>query len=130
MSASETQSTPAPQYENVAPSMPTPADPARRSPLALVSFISGIVTVVFGAILTLVVPFLVSSQGMLAFNLMQIGNISLTLVFGLLAVVLGTIVLLKKGAPKGLAAAGTALGGSALFGAVIGFVQAALYSMI
>ena len=82
-----------------------------------------------GAAFTLVIPFLISSRD----DRVQPGTGRERVTHRrdrLISVVLGTIVLLKRGAPKGFAAAGTALGGSAVFGVIVGFVQAALYSVI
>ncbi len=98
--------------------------------LGLIAFVVGIASVVITRLLGLVAPFLISTALPMAYELIStlglVANV-LSLVLGIGALVLGLIVLLRRDAPKGFAAAGAALGGAEVFGAFIGLVQTATY---
>lgn len=109
-----------------------PAPSTDRKLLGLISFIAGAVGVVLPSLFTLSVPFLVRSNvsSYTLLSVLGIGSTVLALVLGLAALVIGLIVLLKKDAPRGFAAAGAALGGAQVVTALISFGQTAMLNFI
>lgn len=104
--------------------------PARRSPLAVTAFVSGVVTVLVGGLASLALPLVLSSgYDPTAVGLLQFARGTLTGLLALVATVTGTVALVRRQPGTGLASAGTALGASALFGLVSGLVQGALYQV-
>jgi len=101
--------------------------------LGVIAFAVGVASVVITRLLGLVTPFLISTALPMAYELITtlglVANV-LSLVLGIGALVLGLIVLLRRDAPKGFAAAGAALGGAEVLSALIGLGQSAVYSMM
>ncbi|MFE6234572.1 hypothetical protein [Cellulosimicrobium sp. NPDC057862] len=124
----ETWSSPAPP----AYGPPAPAPSARRSPLAVTSFVTGAATVLVGAAVTLAFPFVLSSSGYspTSVSVLQLVNGILTGLLGLAAVVTGAVALVRRLPGTAFAAAGTALGAAALLGLVLSLVQGALYQVL
>ena len=122
----------APSSSPYGPSSSVPAPGARRSPLAVVAFVSGTATVLVGAVFTLAFPFVLSSSGYSpsSVGVLQLVNGILTGVLALVATVTGAVALARRLPGTALAAAGTALGAAALLGAVLGLVQGALYQLL
>lgn len=112
------------------PGSSVPAAPA-RSPLGLVSFIVAIANVVIGWGLAFAVSGAIVSAGdsYATIGVLQLVNSVVTVLLALVSIVTGLIALLRRGAPKGFAAAGTALGSVALFGVLMGVAQAAFYQL-
>ncbi len=105
--------------------------PARRSPWAVTAFVAGVVTVLAGGLASLALPLVLSSgYDPTAVGLLQLVRGALTGVLALVATVTGTVALVRRQPGTALAAAGTALGASALFGIVGGLVQGALYQVL
>ncbi|MBD8078749.1 hypothetical protein [Cellulosimicrobium arenosum] len=104
----------------------------RRSPLAVTSFVAGLVTVLVGTLVTLVYPFILSASGYspAVLSTVQIGNGFLGGIAGLVALVTGLLALSRRDAGTGLAAAGAALGGSAVLGVVVALAQGLLYRVV
>ncbi|WP_152030870.1 hypothetical protein [Agromyces aureus] len=139
---SQPQSQPEPQQSPYAPRSEHPDSPATataapaaptRSALALVSFIAGLTVVLLGVLVTLLYPLIFISQPMSTgvVVVVQTGSGILTALVALVAVVTGTIALLKRGgASKTLAAAGTALGGAAIVQLLAGLVQSGLFQLV
>jgi hypothetical protein len=102
-----------------------------RSPLALVSFIIAIANILIGWVLSFAISGAIVSatDSYATVGVLQLVNSVLTVLLALVSLVTGLIALLKRGAPKGFAAAGTALGGAALFGVLMGVAQAAFYQL-
>lgn len=107
------------------------AAPPNRSPLGLVSFIAGVVNVLLGSVLSFAVSAtIISAAGdYTAVGVLQVAHSAVSVLLALVAIVTGVIVLLKRGAPKGFAAAGTALGAAELFGLLVSFGHAAFYQL-
>jgi nitrate reductase gamma subunit len=126
----ETWSSPAqPAY---GPPVPAPAPSARRSPLAVTSFATGVATVLVGAVVTLAFPVVLSSSGYspTSVSVLQLVNGVLAGLLGLAAVITGAVALVRRLPGTALAAAGTALGAAALLGFVLSLVQGALYQVL
>ncbi|QJW37974.1 hypothetical protein [Cellulosimicrobium protaetiae] len=111
---------------------PAPAPGARRSPLAVASFVTGVATVLVGAVVTLAVPFVLSSSGYspTSVSVLQLVNGVVVGLLGLAAVITGAVVLVQRQPGTALAAAGTALGASALLGVLLGLGQGLLYTVL
>ncbi len=126
----ETWSSPAPPADG--PTVSAPAPGARRSPLAVASFVTGVATVVVGAVVTLAFPFVLSSSGYSppAVGGLQRVNGLLAGRRGLVAVITGAVALVRRLPGTAFAAAGTALGAAALLGFVLSLVQGALYQVL
>ncbi|WP_237841509.1 hypothetical protein [Cellulosimicrobium cellulans] len=124
----ETWSSPAPP----AYGPPVPAPSARRSPLAVTSFGTGVATVLVGAAVTLAFPFVLSSSAYspTSVSVLQLVNGILAGLLGLAAVVTGAVALVRRLPGTAFAAAGTALGAAALLGFVLSLVQGALYQVL
>ena len=110
-----------------------PSSPTNFRLLGVISFAVGVAAVLMSRLLGLVAPLLINAGLPSAYGL--ISGISLiatalSLVLGIGALVLGLIVLLRRDAPKGFAAAGAALGGAEVLGAFIGFGQSAFYAIL
>lgn len=120
--------------ETYAPTAAAPAEPkTNRTRLGVTSFIIGAAGVLLTSIFTLTIPLLVRSDvsSYALVSVVGLGSTALALVLGLVALILGVIVLLKKdGTPRGFAAAGAALGGAQVFSALIGFAQSVMYNFI
>ena len=98
--------------------------------LGLIAFIIGAAAVLMTRLLSLVAPLMISA-GLPSYSLiagMGIFANALSLILGIAALTLGLVVLLRRGTPKGFAAAGAALGGAEILNALIGFGQTAFYS--
>lgn len=120
---------PSPAFDEPAPaSRPTGS---ARSPLGLVSFIAGAVNVLLGTVLSFAVSatIIAAAGDYTAVGMLQLGQTVVSVLLALVAVVTGVIALLRRGAPKGFAAAGTALGGASLFGVLASVAQSALYQL-
>ena len=107
--------------------------PANFRLLGVIAFIIGAAAVLMTRLLSLVAPLMISTGLPSAYSLisgMGIFANALSLLLGIAALALGIVVLLRRGAPKGFAAAGAALGGAEVLNALIGFGQAAFYSFI
>ncbi|RXZ48623.1 hypothetical protein ESP57_06380 [Agromyces fucosus] len=101
--------------------------------LGVIAFVIGAAAVVMTRLLGLVSPLLISTGLPSAYELISgLGLLAngLSLICGIAALVLGVIVLLRRDAPKGFAAAGAALGGAEVLSAFTGFGQAAFYSFM
>lgn len=124
----ETWSAPAPYGS----SSPAPAPGARRSPLAVVAFVAGTATVLVGAVVTLALPFVLTSSGYApsSVGVLQLVNGILTGLLALVATVTGAVALVRRLPRTALASAGTALGAAALLGVVLSLVQGALYQVL
>lgn len=107
-----------------------PTAPA-RSPLGVVSFIVAVANIILGWVLSFAISGAIVSatDSYATVGVLQLVNSVITVLFALVSLVTGVIALLKRGAPKGLAAAGTALGGEALFGVLMGLAQAVFYQL-
>ena len=97
--------------------------------LALVSFIAGVAANLVQILVQIVIVALVTSAGYLALEALQSVTAVISLGLGLAAVVTGVIVLVQRGAPKALAAAGTALGAVVVIGTAVSLVQSALLTV-
>lgn len=98
--------------------------------LGVISFGIGAAAVLLTRLISLVSPLMIS-VGMPSYSLITGLGIfanAISLLLGIAALALGLVVLLRRGAPKGFAAAGTALGGAEVLNALIGFGQTAFYS--
>ncbi|SIO26731.1 hypothetical protein [Agromyces cerinus] len=116
-------------------SVPTAAQgaPMNFRLLGVIAFIIGAAAVLMTRLLSLIAPLMISTGMPSAYSLisgMGVFANALSLILGIAALVLGLIVLLRRGAPKGFAAAGAALGGAEILNALIGFGQAAFYSFL
>lgn len=101
--------------------------------IGVISFVIGAAAVLMTRLLGLIAPLMVSTGLPWAYSLISGMGIlanALSLILGIVALVLGLAVLLRRGAPKGFAAAGAALGGAEILSALIGFGQAAFYSAV
>ncbi len=84
-----------------------------------------------GGVASLALPLVLSSgYDPTVVGLLQLVRGALTGLLALVATVTGTVALVRRQPGTALAAAGTALGASALFGIVGGLVQGALYRML
>ena len=100
-----------------------------RNTLGVVSFALGLATVLVSTMQSLVVILLVRFAGSgLPYTLVNIIGMSLVGILGAVALVLGIVALLRRGAPKGFAGAGTALGGQAVFFLLLNLVENAVIS--
>jgi hypothetical protein len=116
-----------------APTGPGSAQPSSRSTLGVISFVTAVVNVLVGAGLSLAISATVlSSAGSdyQALAVIQIVQSVLTVLLALTSVITGLVVLLKPGVAKGFAAAGTALGGAALFGVLTGLAQNLVFQFL
>lgn len=127
--------TSAPSPEPAAAST-TPAAPARPGrALGIVAFVAGVATVLIDALTTLIYPMVLLGSDYNAGTSAVVAAVGaasgiLNLLLGLVAVVLGIIVLVRRGAPKGFAAAGTALGAAALVHVAFSGIQSLLYTLL
>ncbi|HVX09342.1 hypothetical protein [Humibacter sp.] len=111
------------------PQAPEPYQPAARNTLGVVSFAAGLATVLVSMMQSLVQILLVRFAGSgIPYTLVNIAGMSLVGILGAAALVLGIVALLRRGAPKGLAGAGTALGGQAVFFLLLNLVENAVIS--
>ena len=103
--------------------------PAARNILGVVSFAVGLATVLVSMLRSLGLIVLVGLAGSaLPYTLVNIVGMSLEGILGAVALVLGIVALLRRGAPKGFAGAGTALGGQAVFFLLLSLVENAVIS--
>jgi hypothetical protein len=111
------------------PQASEPYQPVARNTLGVVSFAAGLATVLVSMMQSLVLILLVRFAGSgLPYMLVNIAGMSLVGILGAAALVLGIVALLRRGAPKGLAGAGTALGGQAVFFLLLNLVENAVIS--
>jgi hypothetical protein len=111
------------------PQAAEPYQPTARNTLGVVSFAAGLATVLVSMMQSLVLILLVRFAGSgLPYTLVNIAGMTLVGVLGGAALVLGIVALLRRGAPKGLAGAGTALGGQAVFFLLLNLVENAVIS--
>ncbi|WP_350347636.1 hypothetical protein ABIQ69_13475 [Agromyces sp. G08B096] len=132
MSAVAPDPTPAPSSTHGAPAPAGAAgtEPARRSPLGLVSLVAGAAVVLVGAITAFVLPFVVVTTDYALISLVQSISSALVTILALVAVITGAIVLFGRDRRKAFAASGTALGAAALVNVVMGLVQSGIYSVL
>ncbi|RFA08627.1 hypothetical protein B7R54_04815 [Subtercola boreus] len=96
--------------------------PRARNPLGIVALVVGVVGILFNALFTLVQAVVVG-QGM--YDLLATFGVAhsvLAIVIALATIALGVVALLRPGAPRGAAGAGTALGAASLVSVLTGFL--------
>ncbi|MRG60204.1 hypothetical protein GE115_10040 [Agromyces sp. CFH 90414] len=129
-------SAPPPGYAPPAYAQPGPPaaggipQPARRSPLAIVSLCAGIVTSAIGMLMVLAYPAILTGDGYASFWIVQLAQTVVTVVFALIATVCGIIALVRREPARALAGAGTALGAAALASVVVSLLQYAVYDLL
>jgi hypothetical protein len=118
-----------PQEQAPLPQPSQPSQPAVRNALGMVSFVLGLATVLVNVLQSFGVIILVRFAGSgLPYSLVNIVGMSLVGILGAVALVIGIVALLKRGAPKGLAGAGVALGGEAVLFLLVNLVENAIVS--
>jgi hypothetical protein len=118
-----------PEHVPSAANAPAPAS-ARPFPLGLVSFIAGAAANLLQFLMQFAFVLLVSSVGYMAVQPVQLVVTVIAFVLGAAAVIIGILALLQKHAPRGLAAAGTALGAVVVVGAVVSLIQGLLLNLV
>ncbi|UOE43316.1 hypothetical protein [Agromyces larvae] len=128
-SAPLSPSAPAPS-PNPAPS-PYGTAPARpRNVVGIAAFIVGVASKLVGVGFGLSVPAILAADG--AYGVYQVASFATSTVgflLALVAVVLGIVGLVRRGAPRGFAAAGTAIGAVVVVEVGVGALQGAVYSL-
>ena len=100
------------------------------NPLGRISFFLGITIVALGLVFTITQAVLVaSSSGAPALGALTLAHAVLSLALAITAVVTGTLGLIRPGLPRGLAAAGTALGASTLVGLLSTLLTYAIFQL-
>jgi len=101
-----------------------------RNPLALASFVLGVVAVLLGWVFSLVQAVLISSTGVAAIQLLAGANSLIAATLSVAAIATGVVALIGPRVRKPLAAAGVALGGAVLFNVIAGALTGLIYSLI
>ena len=119
-------------YEFAQPSVAPGSQPVApaRNLLGVVAFVVGLVGLVLRIVVTLGLAFLVRSVVGGTYNLVSWTGAIVVGLIGLTALVLGIVALLKRGAPKGFAAAGAVLGGEAVLVLVLTIAQDGILSLL
>ncbi|WP_022901155.1 hypothetical protein [Humibacter albus] len=116
------------------PAPTPPASAARPAPagnlLGVVSFVFALATVAFDILRAFGLTFLVRVTPAGLYTVVSWTGTALVAMLALGALIIGILALLRKGAPKGFAAAGTALGAQALLAVLVGLAQTGLYSLM
>lgn len=103
--------------------------PGVRNALGLVSFGIGLATVLVSVLQSFGLILLVRFAGSgLPYTLVNVIGMSLVGILGAVALVLGIVALVRRGAPKGFAGAGAALGGQAVLFLLVNLIENAVIS--
>lgn len=93
-----------------------------RNPLGIIALAAGVVGILFNILFTLVQAVAVSQRAYDLLGAFSIGHSVLAIVLALATIALGIIALVRPDAPRGAAAAGTALGAASLASVLTGFL--------
>ncbi|MGA0567432.1 hypothetical protein ACO2Q7_08880 [Rathayibacter sp. KR2-224] len=105
---------------------PSPVHEGRtRNTLGVVSFILGLAVVLVSLVQTFSLLIVVRTYNV-AYSVISGIGMSVVGVLGVAALAVGIVALLKRGAPKGFAGAGVALGGQALLFLLVNLVETAV----
>jgi hypothetical protein len=103
--------------------------PGVRNALGVVSFGIGLATVLVSVLQSFGLILLVRFAGSgLPYTLVNVIGMSLVGILGAVALVLGIVALVRRGAPKGFAGAGAALGGQAVLFLLVNLIENAVIS--
>jgi hypothetical protein len=114
----------APAAQN-APGAPAPGA-LKRNPLGLASLVTGAVGILGALLFAGLQISLIRTGNMDALGALSTANIVLTALFGIAAVILGVIAVLRRAASKALASAGIALGGAL----IVSLLNALIYQVV
>lgn len=103
--------------------------PGVRNALGVVSFGIGLATLLVSVLQSFGLILLVRFAGSgLPYTLVNVIGMSLVGILGAVALVLGIVALVRRGAPKGFAGAGAALGGQAVLFLLVNLIENAVIS--
>lgn len=103
--------------------------PGVRNALGVASFGIGLATVLVSVLQSFGLILLVRFAGSgLPYTLVNVIGMSLVGILGAVALVLGIVALVRRGAPKGFAGAGAALGGQAVLFLLVNLIENAVIS--
>ncbi|PPF87831.1 hypothetical protein C5B96_03330, partial [Subtercola sp. Z020] len=101
-----------------------------RNPLGVVALVVGVVGIVFNVLFTLVQAVATGQRMYELLATFALGHAILAIVIALATIALGVIALLRPGAPRGAAGAGTALGAASLVSVLTGFLYTGVISAV
>ena len=102
------------------------APAAPTNPLGRVAFILGLVIVVLGVVFSVLQAMLIATRNLELIGFLSSANALIVALLAVATVIIGIVALTRPGLPRGFAAAGTALGASALVSVILGTLTALL----